>query len=406
MISGALAASPCFRLRLDRSRLVPVSAGRLDSLAWVAAENSSPADAQARRDPEQLRTARLLFDEELRAGTLDAAALATRDVRNATAVRRVPPRVVRLIQQVRYKAGGLRFAPAVTAPLQRARRAALGARAAAPPRFLIRVDEFPHYMADDDPQRFGVERFARFHEIMHSAGVPYLIAVLPRVSRQPLSPTASGSRALDAAEQEMLARLGGERVTLAMHGLDHRTRFADPRRRSELSGLSAAQLERLLDEGLQELARHEIRPQVFVPPYNRFDAAQWPVLARRFAIVGGGPESIGTLGFHSTPQWRDESVYLPSYAPLYGRAGEVLTAVEQLIDERAGLWLPVVLHWGWEADDGWSALERLASRIAPYAASWEQFAAAVARSSAGAAAERVDRPESAMAHGASPEQRR
>jgi hypothetical protein len=332
----------------------------------------------------------LLFDEELRAGSLDPAALATRAVRGATAVRRVPPRAVRLLQQVRYKAGGLRFAPAV----------------AAPPRFLIRVDEFPHYMADEDPQRFGVERFARFHEIMHSAGVPYLVAVLPRVSRQPLSPSASGSRALDATELEMLARLGGERVTLAMHGLDHRTRFADPRRRSELSGLSATQLERLLDDGLQELARHEIRPQVFVPPYNRFDAAQWPVLARRFSIIGGGPESIGPLGFHSTPQWRGESVYLPSYAPLYGRAGEVLAAVEQLIDEQAGLWLPVVLHWGWEADDGWSALERLAARVAPYAAGWEQFATAVARSSTGATAERVDQPESATAASASLEQRR
>jgi hypothetical protein len=405
MISGPLAASPRFRLRLDGSRLVSVSAGRLGSLAWVAAENSSPARAPTRRDPDQLRTARLLFGEELQSGALDAA-LATRAVRRATVVRGVPPRVARLTQQVRYKAGGLRFAPAVAAPLLRARKAALGARAAAPPRFLIRVDEFPHYMADDDPQRFGVDRFARFHEIMHSAGLPYLIAVLPRVSRQPLSPTASGSRALDGAELEMLERLGAERVTLAMHGLDHRTRFADPRRRSELCGLSAEQLERLLDEGLQELARHEIRPQVFVPPYNRFDAAQWPVLARRFSIVGGGPESIGPLGFHSTPQWRGESVYLPSYAPLYGRAGEVLGAVERLIDQQAGLWLPVVLHWGWEADDGWSELERLASRIAPYAAGWEQFAAAVARSSTGVTADRTDQLESATAPGASLEQRR
>jgi hypothetical protein len=401
MISGALAAPPRFRLRLDGSRLVSVSVGRLDSLAWVAGENSSPVQALTRRAPDQLRTARLLFDEELQAGALDAAALATRAVRRATRVRGVPPRVVRLTEQVRYKAGGLRFAPAVAAPLLHARAAALGERAAAPPRFLIRVDEFPHYMADDDPRRFGVERFARFHEIMHSAGVPYLIAVLPRVSRQPLSPSASGSRALDGAEVEMLARLGAERVTLAMHGLDHRTRFADPRRRSELCGLSSEQLERLLDDGLRELAQHEIRPRVFVPPYNRFDAAQWPVLARRFSIVGGGPESIGPLGFHSTPQWRGQSVYLPSYAPLYGRAGEVLAAVERLIDEQAGLWLPVVLHWGWEADDGWSELERLASRIAPYTSDWDQFAAAVARSSADATAERVEQLERARTPSAS-----
>ena len=199
-------------------------------------------------------------------------------------------------------------------------------RASAPPRFLIRVDEFPHYMADDRPERFGTEQFERFHEIMHSAGAPYLIAVLPRVSREPLSLQASGSRSLSEQERELLGRLAHERVAFAMHGLDHRTRFASPRRHSELCGLSAEQLDGLLERGLDELAAGEIHPQVFVPPYNRFDAEQYGALARRFAVVCGGPESIGTMGFHSTPQWRGEAVYLPSYAPLYGRASEVRPA--------------------------------------------------------------------------------
>ena len=46
----------------------------------------------------------------------------------------------------------------------------------------MRVDEFPHYMAWDDPEGFGTARYERFHEIMAGAGVPYLVAVL-RVSR-------------------------------------------------------------------------------------------------------------------------------------------------------------------------------------------------------------------------------
>ena len=145
----------------------------------------------------------------------------------------------------------------------------------------------------------------------------------------------------------MLRRLSAEGVGLALHGRDHRTRSASPRRHSELCGLSHAQTEQLLTDALGELAPHGIDPWVFVPPYNRFDADQLELIARRFRVVCGGPESIGTFGFHSSPQWRGQAVYLPSYAPLYGTAAEVLPAIERAIERGDGLWLPVVLHWGW-----------------------------------------------------------
>jgi hypothetical protein len=35
--------------------------------------------------------------------------------------------------------------------------------------------------------------------------------------------------------------------------------------------------------------------------------------------------------------------------------------------------VPIVLHMGWEIDDQFAALRRLATRIAPYAVSWEDF---------------------------------
>jgi len=331
---------------------------------------------------DQLRTAALLFDAELAAGTLAPEALRSPALARATRVRRVPVRAVRVVEQLRYKLGALDFDSGVLAPALAARSAALGDRRAAPPRFLIRVDEFPHYQAWDEPDRFGTAAFARFHEIMAGAGVPYLIAVLARVSRQPLSPAARGSRPLCDDELAMLARLAGERVSFALHGRDHRSRFDSPRRRSELCGLDPARTDELLADALAQLAGHGIDPHVFVPPYNRFDARQLPVLARRFAVVCGGPESIGTMGFHSTPQWRGECVYLPSYAPVYGPAAMVLPAIERAIEQASGMWVPVVLHWGWEQQAGWSALERLAQRIAPHAARWQDFHAAIERSRA------------------------
>jgi hypothetical protein len=324
-------------------------------------------------DMDGARTARLLFVPELTAGTMHDSELNTPEVRVATCVPGVPTRPVRVAQQLRYKLGKLSFERDAITPLVDARRAVLGERAAGPPRFLVRVDEFPHYRAWDDPQRFGAERFERFHEILTAAGVPYLLAVLPRVSGEPLSPSGSCSRALEDGEISMLARLASEGVSFGLHGLTHRTRFASPRRHSELCGLSSVATASLLDAGLAELAPLGIHPKSFVPPYNRFDASQFAQLAERFQVVCGGPESIGRIGFQRTPQWRGDTVYLPSYAPFYGHAAEVLPAARRAIEGDFGLWIPIVLHWGWEAEAGWRELERLANALALYAIAWHDF---------------------------------
>jgi peptidoglycan/xylan/chitin deacetylase (PgdA/CDA1 family) len=204
--------------------------------------------------------------------------------------------------------------------------------------------------------------------------VPYCIAVPPRVSRQPLDPAQTASRPLDDGEVATLRALDRDGVTLALHGRDHRTRHASPRRRSELTGLDAAQTAALLDSALAELAQAGVtRPDIFVPPYNRFDATQYAALAERFAVVCSGPETLATMGFHSTPQWRGGALFLPSYAPLYGHAREVLAGAEALMAAQRAVWAPITLHWGWEADDGWTDLKALVGRIAPATAHWDEL---------------------------------
>jgi peptidoglycan/xylan/chitin deacetylase (PgdA/CDA1 family) len=332
-------------------------------------------------DLDASRTARLLFDAEIVAGTVDAGAVVTPPVLDAVRPRPVPSAPLRFAQDVLRKLGRYDHARAVDEPLVAARRAVLGERAAAAPRFLVRVDELPHYKAWDEPERFGSAGFERFHELLQAAGVPYLVAVLPRVSRAPLDPRGTESRVLTDEEAGLLSRVAGSAgVAVALHGRDHRTRFASPRRHSELCGLDPGATAALLDEGLAELDRHGVYPDVFVAPYNRFDAVQWRQVAQRFAIVGGGPESIRRIGFQRAPQWRGDAVYLPSYAPYYGHARAVLPAVERAIERQTGLWTPLVLHWGWEADAGWRELEALCARIAPYAAEWTDFRDAVERS--------------------------
>ncbi len=291
--------------------------------------------------------------------------------------RAVPAPPLRAAQRVAMKLGWLEWERAWLEPLVRVRREVLGdAAASGPPRFLVRVDEFPYYTSFDHPEDVAMSE--RFHDVMAGAGLPHLMSALPQLTHAPLDPGSSGGRALGEREIALFQRMRADGVTFAQHGCTHRTRAPSPRHRSELSGLTAVELRALLDDGARRLRAARVgETRVFVPPFNRFDATQYAVLAERFAVVCGGPESVAMLGFHGGPLWRGDAVYLPCYAPLYETAASVLPAAERIIEQQPGTWVPIVLHTSWERDDGFSALQRLAERIAPFAASWEELLAAV-----------------------------
>ena len=169
-----------------------------------------------------------------------------------------------------------------------------------------------------------------------------------------------------------LCRLGWRAPGLA-RGYRWRTRVA---RSSELVGLGDEALLELLERGTARLAEAGIHPRVFAPPFNRFEARQYGLLAQRYDIVCGGPETVPLLGFHRTPLWRGGAIYMPAYAPFYGRSDCVGAAVDRAIAARSGLWIPLVLHWSWEARDDWSDLSRLVRKLAGHARPWDELLAA------------------------------
>lgn len=330
---------------------------------------------------DERRSAHLLLAPELAAGTVDPASLDHPAVRAAVRSARVPSTLSRWLQRRWLATGRLTLEGDVVAPALAARRAVLGDAAAGPPRLLVRVDEVPHVRAADDPEGHGTAMSERFHRTLTDAGVPYLAAVLPRVPHDALDPDPGrGSRALLDEEKALLADMRRDGVVFAQHALDHRTRHASPRRRSELIGLGDDALADRLREGEAVLRELGLHTPVFVPPFNRFARRQWPVLARHYDVVCGGPESVPHMGFHAAPLWRGEAVWFPSYPPLYGRARTVIDAVRRLADAGAATWLCLTLHPGWEAEDGWSPLERLCEVLAPLACPWDELLAAVDRS--------------------------
>jgi predicted ATP-grasp superfamily ATP-dependent carboligase len=339
---------------------------------WLGPRFLAAQSARAARS----RLSGRLAGEQARASAALHGVPPTRAARRALRDRRVPPAPLRMGQRALMKAGRLSYEQAWLEPLRAARRDALGPAADGAPRLLIRVDEFPYYSGLDD-ERFGLEASRRFHAVMAEAGVPHLMSVVPQWTHAPLDPAGGGGRALDERDLELLEQMRRDGVTFAQHGRTHRTRHAQPRRHSELCGLDARSLAELLDGGRAQLEQAGISPRVLVPPFNRFDAGQWPVLSERYDVVTGGPESVVLMGFHGGPQWRGGAVYLPCYAPLYASAAQVLPAVESLLKSEVATWIPVVLHMGWELDDDFAALRRLAARVAPYAASWDGFLDAV-----------------------------
>lgn len=285
----------------------------------------------------------------------------------------IPPVPVRLAQLVSSKLSAERVGRHALAPARAARRSLLGRAAEGPPRFLVRVDEFPYSTSFDQPESYGVEASARFHAVFAAAGVPYLMAIVPQLVHRPLDPSASGGRPLGPEEKELIGRMAADGVVFAAHGLTHRTRDPRPRHHSELIGLSPKRVGALADDSLALLASFDVLPRVFVAPFNRFSADQYPELAARFDVVCGGPESIRHLGLQPTPRWLGNAVYFPTYEPLYGTAREALAEVEHEIAVRAGTWIPVTLHLSWELDDRLEGLKRLLDRLAPYAASWTEL---------------------------------
>lgn len=260
-------------------------------------------------------------------------------------------------------------------PLAAARRAALGEEAAGPPRVLVRVDEFPHARGFDPAGRFGIDAYRRFHAVLTEAGIPYLLAITPHVSRDFLDPDDDEWRPLEDAEIALLHQLRDEGVAFALHGLDHRTRHRSGRRHSEFCGLDRAATEERLDIGRAIFAELDLETPTFVPPFNRFDAAQYEVLADRFEVVCGGPESVLLLGF-IPPGWLGEALYLPSYRPLYGKAIDVAPGLDRVARAPASLFAPVTLHWGWELDDDFAALRDLGARRGDQAVEWAELLAA------------------------------
>jgi peptidoglycan/xylan/chitin deacetylase (PgdA/CDA1 family) len=235
--------------------------------------------------------------------------------------------------------------------------------------FVLRVDDFPAWTETMDEFVPGSD-FMAFHEVLARNRIPYLIAVTPQPCLRPLDRHEKRTRQLTEAEQQILRDVAaGGAASLALHGITHRTR--SDRTHAEFIGLDDDFFEEQIRYGQLELKRMTgILARVFVPPFNRIEPGQLDILSKRFGIVCGGPESVPLLGHRGVERLANGSIYLPCYPPYYGRAHEILKALE--LQPSADLQC-LTLHWEWERRRGYGELESFCIALRNHVQSWDSL---------------------------------
>jgi len=108
---------------------------------------------------------------------------------------------------------------------------------------LIRVDDFPHWTK-------SFADFKKFDKIMKKYCITYILAVTPKIAKNPKSISNNKYRELTKSEMEFLKR--GEienRITIAMHGLTHQT--TSNKKFSEYIGKDNKEIEKEIKLGLK-----------------------------------------------------------------------------------------------------------------------------------------------------------
>jgi peptidoglycan/xylan/chitin deacetylase (PgdA/CDA1 family) len=232
--------------------------------------------------------------------------------------------------------------------------------------FVLRVDDFPAWTETMD-EFVPASDFMSFHEVLSRNRIPYLIAVTPQPCVRPLDSSEKRTRQLTVAEQQILRSVAADGASLALHGVTHRTR--SHRTHAEFIGLDDDFFEEQIRYGQLELKRMTgILATVFVPPFNRIEPGQLEILSKRFEIVCGGPESVPLLGRRGVERLANGSTYLPSYPPYYGRAHEILKAIEQQLPADLQC---LTLHWEWERRRGYGELESFCAALRNRVRNWD-----------------------------------
>jgi glycosyltransferase involved in cell wall biosynthesis len=199
----------------------------------------------------------------------------------------------------------------------------------------------------------------RFIEIMGRKKQPYLAGV-------------TGDDLLNPAHAPIIERLRKSGAEIGIHGFSHQGRFGPFE--SELLQMNYGDIMRKIDAVMGAAVFKSSPPRAIIPPFNAISGEQISFLARRFAIVTGGSETMRFSDQFAGPvAMKEGGWYVAATHPCYDKAFSILRAgiMEQLA--RTGGFVCIALHMTEEEKDGFAGLSRLLDALPFPAASWQIF---------------------------------
>ncbi|MCX7956696.1 MAG: DUF2334 domain-containing protein [Endomicrobia bacterium] len=228
-------------------------------------------------------------------------------------------------------------------------------------KFLLRVDDFPRW-------DIHTEEFFRFYEILDKHKIPFLLGVTPFV----YLPSKSNDRYRELTEKEvrfLKNAINDNMIEIALHGVTHKA--ISSKIKSEFISLPEQEVVDKIKKALFSLKEFKI--ESFIPPFNSIDTNNYFVLKNFFSIICGGKETIKYLGFYISPCCLYDTLYVPSYIPIYGYAEDILKYLKKLAVYEDEIILPITLHWSWELKNNFEYVHLLVQTIKNKVLKWKEL---------------------------------
>jgi len=188
--------------------------------------------------------------------------------------------------------------------------------------------------------------FMRFHRVMAKRSHSYLLGVTPFLPE-----------GISQEELDFLKRCKSHNVDLSLHGFTHK-KLGDKKYQGEVDCYTPKELDELIIKTKKFFIENDIEfPDSFIPPFNIIKKDSFATLSKHFLYIMGGPLSIKTLGFYKFLDKINNSFYIPSYFPFYGRIKEIDKGMRRMSMSGDNV-MVVTIHWAWEVDNNFVDLER------------------------------------------------
>lgn len=212
---------------------------------------------------------------------------------------------------------------------------------------IVRVDDFPHWIKKN-------RKFVKFDQIMKKYNIHYILGVTPYLSLSPHNPDCQKYRKLTKNEIKILKEgIKENRITLAIHGLTHKT--TSLKEYSEYKYKSNSEIEKEIKFGFKLFKEYGLpKPKILIPPYNSFSPKNLNIFKKYFEYITGGPETIKEFGKINILKGIK---YIPSYYPNYIKKNTICK-----YSPKSGLNC-ITIHWMWFNS---KEIEQLCAKISKY----------------------------------------